>query len=200
LETLLPAVVRQSNNTLKSSSVILSGAMSETISSFPVKRSIQMQEKQLSITKTGSTPVFFTSFQKHWNEFPQTKENLFSINYHYEIDGRKIDSLKAGTEVDLVVTITSKKIAEYVMINVPIPAGCSYDENKFTPNYNEVHREYFKNKTSIFCQQLSQGNHTFKIKLQPRFSGKYTINPIKVELMYFPTFYGNSSMSKVKIN
>ncbi|RZM27743.1 MAG: hypothetical protein EOO88_11645 [Pedobacter sp.] len=86
------------------------------------------------------------------------------------------------------------------MIEIPIPAGCSY-ENKVQSFLGvETHREYFKNKTSIFCAKLKQGKYTFNVQLMPRYSGSYTLNPAKAELMYFPVFYGREGMKKVGIN
>ena len=85
------------------------------------------------------------------------------------------------------------------MIEVPIPAGCSYGNNKYSGSYREVHREYFKHKTNIYLENINEGSYTYSIKLQPRFSGAYTLNPTKVELMYFPTFSGNNGVKKTVI-
>ncbi len=84
------------------------------------------------------------------------------------------------------------------MINVPIPGGCSYADK---PAYfrNETHREYFKHETAIFSEKLSKGTYQFEISLLPRYSGTYTLNPAKVELMYFPTFMANTEVSTVRI-
>ena len=117
----------------------------------------------------------------------------------FEKDGERLDFITAGEPVELKVQLTAKKKGNYVMIEVPIPAGCSYGDNNYNTNYVEVHREYFKNKTSIFCEQISAGVYTFSIKLQPRFSGNYTLNPSKAELMYFPVFYGNNQIRKTVI-
>ena len=88
--------------------------------------------------------------------------------------------------------------ADYVMINVPIPAGCSY-ENKDQPWQNEVHREYFKDRVSIFSRKLKQGKYTFIVNLLPRYDGIYNLNPAKAEMMYFPVFYGREGMKKVVV-
>ncbi|MFV0605382.1 MAG: hypothetical protein ACK5NK_06015 [Niabella sp.] len=64
---------------------------------------------------------------------------------------------------------------------------------------NEVHREHFKNKVSIFCSSLKKGNYTFIVSLLPRFTGSYHLNPAKAEMMYFPVFYGRERMKKVQI-
>ncbi|MCL1867983.1 MAG: hypothetical protein FWF72_03430 [Paludibacter sp.] len=62
------------------------------------------------------------------------------------------------------------------------------------------HREYFKEKTAIFCQRLPQGKHTFYIDLLPRFSGKYTLNPAKIELMYLLVINANNDLRKLIID
>lgn len=106
--------------------------------------------------------------------------------------------MKAGQETKLIVNLEVKKDADYLMINIPVPGGCSYADKG---NYfkNEVHREYFKNETTIFCEQLKKGNYSFEVNLIPRYSGKYTLNPAKVELMYFPTFNANNELKRVTI-
>jgi uncharacterized protein YfaS (alpha-2-macroglobulin family) len=85
------------------------------------------------------------------------------------------------------------------MIEIPIPAGCSYNSKEQSWSNNEVHREYFKEKVSIFCRKLKQGKYTYTINLMPRLHGKYTLNPAKAEMMYFPVFYGREGMKKVVI-
>lgn len=61
-------------------------------------------------------------------------------------------------------------------------------------------REYFKEKTAIFCTKLKQGKYTFNIDLMPRYSGSYVLNSAKAEMMYFPVFFGREGMKKVGIN
>jgi len=77
-------------------------------------------------------------------------------------------------------------------------AGCSYDEKTGRGSY-EVHREYFRHKVAIFADRLPKGRHTYTIKLLPRYSGVYTVNPARVELMYFPVFYGRTGLKEVRI-
>jgi uncharacterized protein YfaS (alpha-2-macroglobulin family) len=85
------------------------------------------------------------------------------------------------------------------MIEIPIPAGCSYKSKEQQWDNNEVHREYFKEKVSIFCRSLKQGKYTFTVNLIPRYNGKYTLNPAKAEMMYFSVFYGREGMKQVVI-
>ena len=89
--------------------------------------------------------------------------------------------------------------AQYVLIDVPIPAGCSYDSKPVYTSGCEVYREYFKEKTVIFSERLPIGTYRFNIPLLPRYTGKYTLNPTKVELMYFPVVNANNSKKEIRI-
>ena len=86
------------------------------------------------------------------------------------------------------------------MIEIPIPAGCSYLETR-QPGWNsvEVHREYRRDRVVVFCKYLPAGSHDFTVELEPRFTGRYALNPAKAELMYFPTFFGREGMKTVDI-
>ncbi|MCH5690532.1 hypothetical protein LWM68_43675 [Niabella sp. W65] len=114
-------------------------------------------------------------------------------------NGSEVKELKGGKTTILRVEVTARADAEYVMVEVPIPAGCSYENKRQSFWGIETHREYFKNKTSIFCTRLSQGKYIFDIELMPRYSGVYHLNPAKAEMMYFPVFYGREGMKKVAI-
>ena len=85
------------------------------------------------------------------------------------------------------------------MIEIPIPGACSYADKRQMYNGIETHREYFKEKTVIFCENMKPGTYTFTIKLLPRFTGKYLINPAQVSLMYVPVVNANTDMKKVEV-
>jgi alpha-2-macroglobulin len=51
----------------------------------------------------------------------------------------------------------------------------------------------------MFIESLPKGKHFFEIELEPRYNGTYTLNPTKVELMYYPTFFGRNEMKGVQI-
>lgn len=175
--------------------LILEGDLNEVIETFPYEFSVAPNQ-QISVTRTGDYPVYFTSHQSYWENNPKEKMGDFEITTQFGETNDKV--LKGGQEVSLLVKVKIKKDAEYVLINVPIPGGCSYatTQNK---NRFESHRENFKNEATIFCDKLPIGEHEFEVKLVPRYSGHYTLNPAKIELMYFPTFNANNTLKKVSI-
>jgi uncharacterized protein YfaS (alpha-2-macroglobulin family) len=201
METILPDILGEKRS-LKPAVLTLSGAVEKTLrtsdkyreNNFPYETSFPAG-KAITVTKTGDEPVYFTLYQNEWNSQPEVKQNDFVIATHFDTDNNR---LEAGKPVKLIAHLEVKKDAEYVMINIPIPAGCSYGNKPSQWGYN-THREYFKNETAIFCRKLTKGEYTYEIELIPRFTGSYNLNPAQAELMYFPTFNANNEMKKVKI-
>jgi uncharacterized protein YfaS (alpha-2-macroglobulin family) len=196
LETILPDLLN-GEKMVRPARLTLQGKANTVVDKFPYEQELPPDEV-LEVRKTGNLPVFLTAYQQFWNPNPEKAEKDFVVSTSFE--GKKSDrvSLEAGKPVALVVHVQVKKESEYVMIEVPIPAGCSYGE-KGGWQPNEAHREYSRHKTSIFCNQLRQGNYQFTIHLLPRYKGIYTINPAKAELMYFPVFFGRNETKVVNV-
>jgi hypothetical protein len=200
LETILPDMINKNDKRIKPAELKISGdQFNVSVKAFPFHTTIPKSGTSLHISKTGSYPVYFTTYTKYWNKQPGKVNGNFEVKTMFMQKNQIVKTLTAGVPAQLMVFIDVKKEAEYIMIEVPIPAGCSYGTNS-TYYYNkESYREYLKNKTLIFCEKLSAGTHQFTINLQPRFTGKYTLNPAKAEMMYFPTFYGRDEIRKTVI-
>lgn len=199
LETILPALLKTPKEKIQPVQMKLSGTLTETVSQFPYHKKVQSPQLNLSVTKTGTGSGYFTVYERRWNSQPQPVDSLYKVTSVFKVNGKTVDHLKAGEVTELEVTIEAKSYGEYVMIEIPIPAGCSYGDNRELSGDIEVHREYLKNKVSVFCESLAPGTYTYRILLEPRFTGKYTLNPAKVELMYFPTFFGRNALRKVSV-
>jgi len=160
-------------------------------SNFPVK--IDLTDTVLSITKGGKGYVYFTAYQTIWDTNPKSYDEYFSVQTQLPTD-----TLEAGKPITMKVSVEMKKGVDYAMLQVPIPAGCSYNA-KNQSSYYAQHTEYFRNETVFYFSNLLQGTYSFEIKLLPKYSGRYIMNPSKLEHMYFPTFYGNNEIKKVTI-
>ena len=143
--------------------------------------------------------VFLSAYQEFWNTKPEKKEDLYEIKTTLLQNGKKVQNLKSAEPVDLAVDIEAKKSGEYLMLEIPIPAGCSYRSKANYRRGYESHREYFKEKVAVFFEDLPKGTYQVSIQLEPRFEGSYTLNPTKMEQMYFPVFYGRNELEQVKI-
>ncbi|KAA2239922.1 TonB-dependent receptor plug domain-containing protein [Chitinophaga agrisoli] len=196
LETILPDLLA-ANPDLQPSTLTVQGDTTLTTTRFPFAATIR-GGAAITISKQGAMPVYFTAYQRYWDTTAASASANFTV--HTSFDGNAAATvLKAGKPVVVTVAVQVKETADYVMIEIPIPAGCSYVNKGQSYQSGEVHREYFKQKVSIFCSKLYKGNHSFTIQLLPRYTGTYTLNPAKAEMMYFPVFNGREGIRKLRI-
>lgn len=181
--------------TLQAPRLELSGAVRDSATQFPYER-VLPPGGRIELHKTGDFPVYFTAYQRYWDNDTRADSTYFKVRSFF--DALPGDTLQAGVPAKLVTEVTVFRDAPYLMVELPIPAGCSY-ESKRTNYGKESHREYFKHKTAIFCERLSIGTHRFEVELIPRYAGSYQLNPAKVELMYFPVFQANVAGIRVRV-
>ena len=196
LTTILPDIIQQAIDTSALKNILVIN--DNRIDSLPITLHLQNTD-HIKVKKQGAGPLFFTAYQQWHNPAPDAKRGIFDILTQLQQEGQKGLSLIKGNTAQLIVTVRSKADADYVMLEVPVPAGCSYARNKARRNSYENHREYFRHKTAIFCEHLPAGTHRFTIALEPRFSGRYTLNPAVAEQMYFPVLYGRNGVKRVEI-
>ncbi|SDK38156.1 TonB-dependent outer membrane receptor, SusC/RagA subfamily, signature region [Pedobacter sp. ok626] len=195
LETILPELMNTSGKKPQPATLVFN--QTEQVSIFPFNKVID--PGALKLNKKGDAPVYFTAYQQFNNPKPEKVSKDFTVRTSFEQNRSPVQKLKPGTLATLRVDVDVRADADYVMIEIPIPAGCSY-ENKIQSFWGiETHREYFKHKTSIFCTKLKKGTYTFTVQLMPRYAGNYILNPAKAEMMYFPVFYGREGMKRVAI-
>ncbi len=164
-----------------------------------LETALQLAPQQpLQIRKTGTAPCYFAAWQEWQNPNPQVVDSLFHLETRLEQGGQTVSTLRKGEPAELVLTLNVRKSAEYLMIEVPIPASCGYGIKTQSGGY-ESHREYFRDRTVIFCERLPFGQQVFRIALEPRFSGNFTLNAARAELMYFPVLFGRNEGKQVVV-
>lgn len=193
LQTILPDLLKDQSS--GPTALSLNG---NSINEFPYHAQFD-SAAVISISKSGKQPVYFTAFQKIWVANPDSVSGNFRVRSSFEQTGRVVSTLTAGKPVTMKVQVSVLRSSEYVMIEIPIPAGCSYKDKIKSGIFNEVHREYFKNKVSIFCSSLPEGTYEFSISLLPRYTGQFSLNPAKADMMYYPVFFGREQMKKTTI-
>ncbi len=186
-------ILLKENLVKKESSQVL---INDQLVNLPYEATIQVHDT-LKIEKKGRGEVFFTNYETYWNHHPKPIDSLLKIQTHFETkNGIFIDSLKTGEIIYLVANIDLPKAGNYWMLTIPIPSTCTY-YGKPIASGDETHREYFKNQVNIFYEVLENGNYQVKIPLKVRFEGKVSLNPLKMEMMYFPTFFGCTQINTV---
>lgn len=193
LETILPDLLQLPQPL--TATLTLNG---RSISRFPYDTVIRSAQA-LQVSKQGNATVYFSTAQEHWEPAPVAVSRQFTVQSSLISNGQPSSRLIAGTPAELRVDVTVNTDADYVMIEAPVPAGCSYAAKAQSYAHGEVHREHFKQKVSIFCGHLPKGTHTFTVSLMPRYSGTCHLNPAKASLMYFPAFFGRTGMKQVII-
>lgn len=167
------------------------------VNKFPFSYTTSNSMASVNVSKSGGGMVYFTAWQKIFNKNPEPVSDKFLISIWFERNGTGEAILTPGEKTTMKIKVEVLKDADYVQIEIPIPAGCTYSEKK-QDNW-QVYKEFFKNKVVMFSEKMNKGVYHFEIELEPRYAGKYQLNPAKAELMYFPIFYGRNEMKTVEI-
>jgi hypothetical protein len=197
LMSVLPDLLSDGATKAKPATIKINGKENKTVTKFPYRIEL-MPGEEINIQKELGVPVFYMQYVKERVMEAKTGVEGFKIKTWFT-DNKNI--LEAGTPVEIIVDVEveKKSAAEHVMIEVPIPGACSYADKRPAESWVETHREYYKEKTVIFCENMEPGKYTFKIVLLPRFTGRYIVNPAQVSLMYFPVVNANTDMKKVVV-
>lgn len=193
IETVLPELMEEGKNA--PGAINFSGAFQFTPKTLPLD-TVLTSTQPITVHKTGISPVYFTAYREFWNSSPTRSEKDFMVTTYFT---DSVTTLTAGKPAILVVDVDVKQDAEYVMLNVPIPAGCTYENKNQNWRNGEVHRQYDYHQTTIFCKELKAGKYQYTISLIPRYSGTYTLNPARAEWMYFPVMYGQEGIKQLTI-
>lgn len=198
LMAVLPDVIASGASKEKQATVSIHGKVNETITHFPYTLELNGTDS-ITVKKESGLPLYYMFYTMERVIEAKTGKEGFSIRTTIG-GGDDNVTLTAGKPVRLAVEVdVLKKTSEYVMIEAPIPAGCSYADKTINYTTVETHREYFRDKTVIFCENLREGKYVFVIYLLPRFTGTYNVNPAQVSLMYMPVVNANTEMKIVKV-
>jgi hypothetical protein len=199
IDVLAPELIRRQGTDAGKPAIALSAiAYNKNIDHFPF--SDTLHASRLHVSLKGSGPVYFTAWQKSFNTHPVKEERLFKIRTYFIDQGKDtIQILSAGKTIWMEAEVEVKQKAEYLMLTIPIPAGCSYAEQNRRSCFEEVHRELYKDRVAVFCAGLNPGRYHFRVALEARYAGSYTLNPARIESMYFPTIMGRNAMKRIRM-
>jgi uncharacterized protein YfaS (alpha-2-macroglobulin family) len=197
LMNVLPDLLMDGYTKGRTAAIQISGKENKTITNFPYSVELKPNE-ELHIHKESGLPLYYMQYVNERVTNAKTGIAGFRIKTYFSNNTMQ---LEAGKPVDLLVDVDVDKQSsvENVMIEVPIPGACSYADKRQLNNGVETHREYFKDRTLIFCEKLVPGKYSFVIHLLPRFTGRYYINPSQVSLMYIPVVNANTDMKQVEV-
>jgi uncharacterized protein YfaS (alpha-2-macroglobulin family) len=196
---LLPDILAAHQHFTKPALVKIMGDTTINLSSFPAHLKVNpMTNQPWTISKSGGGYTYLSFSQQSWNPHAGRVDSLYDVHTRLFQDDREVKTLVIGNKAELVVSVSTKEDAQYLMLEIPIPAGCTYLDKDHWWGWDE-HVEFLKNKVMLFLRNLSPGEHTFHVPLEVRYGGSYTLNPAKVCLMYYPFYFGRNEMKKVDI-
>jgi hypothetical protein len=155
--------------------------------------------ESFTLNKKGNSKVFAMQYSRYFEAQPTPVDSLFKVQVQYFIDDSLVTSFTAGDQVIMKLNVVAKKQADFAMIEIPLPASCTYSSNEAFENSVEVHREKYKEKLIIYCESLPEGSTTFQVELQARFPGTFNVNPASVKEMYYPFFFGRNGIERVRV-
>ena len=173
----------------------LSGQVTKEVDEFPFGITLR-PGGSLTLTSHGSMPLYISCSQRLFIENPSADTTDFRVTTHWS---SPVNEVKSGVPVTLTADVVFYKKADYIILEIPVPSGFSYNSRQGRFD-GEEHREFYRDRVAIFLRQADPGQRSFKIELMPRFTGKFVINPAKVSLMYFPTVYSNDALRQLIIN
>lgn len=121
-----------------------------------------------------------------------------SLNTAFLFKDKGTYTVQSGTISTLRVTATVSKYQKYLVLNVPIPAGCQI-VSKPGAMERETAREYFADHIVIYFEDLPKGEYTFDFHLLPQFEGTLTLMPALMEQMYEPEFFGREMKRTIHV-
>ncbi|RYD93668.1 MAG: hypothetical protein EOP54_18795, partial [Sphingobacteriales bacterium] len=115
LETILPELLVDGKQ-IKAPALKLSGAKAETVEKFPY--STTLTGNGVTVSKTGTLPVYITGYQQFWNRQPEKVSKDFTVDTWFEKGNakHKLTKLKGGEKVELKAKVTARADGEFVMV------------------------------------------------------------------------------------
>lgn len=199
LAAIVPDLLKQNQQFPEKANLYILGDTSISVNEFPFAATLKPGATNIQVSKQGGGMVYFTAYQQVFNPSPTVVDSNFKLVTRFEDrNGNPVMTLKAGERAILKLEVEAVKDAEYVQLEIPVPAGCTFGSRQ-TGLRNE-YREYFRDRVLIFAEQMNKGKHVYTIELEPRYTGRYVLNPAKAELMYFPVFFGRTGIDEVNIS
>ncbi len=198
---LLPALLTEKKALTAPSVTLRTGNDEQVVEAFPFVLTIAAERiTEVKLQRTGSGPLPVSLSQRWFAHAPTARDAGFQLTSRVtDVRQRPLAQLGLGETAYLEVEVVSAAEADYVLIEVPIPAGCSFADRAEDKGPYAVHREYRRDRVAIFCDRLPAGTHTYRVALAPRFAGKYTLNPVRAEMQYLPVSNGNGALQQVEI-
>jgi hypothetical protein len=182
-----------------SAAITVSGSTEGRFTSFPQKLEVKNAAPSFTVRTEGRLPVYVNIAYQYFNRDPEALSKAFAVKSWFTHGDDSVQVLKHTERCMLRTRVEVMKPAEYVLVEVPIPAGCVPDTRTYTRSPYEESREMFRDRVAIFCRNLPKGTVSFDVPLEARYKGSYSINPARAEMMYFPEEQGHTVVQRIRV-
>lgn len=156
------------------------------------QKSFTVKGQTMRWIKKGLGPAFVSvTTSQH---FP----NPAADSTHFKVKSSWEKSPQVGEIASLNIEIEPNQSAEYLMIEIPLPAGCTVAQQGPAFKSPGVYSEVRGDKVYLYLRKM-EGRFNYQLPLLARYAGAFNLNPIKIELMYFPSFSGNNKLQKINV-
>ncbi|MDF1662653.1 MAG: MG2 domain-containing protein [Planctomycetota bacterium] len=122
------------------------------------------------------------------------KENGLVVTCDWSRDPRE---LKVDDEVTILVNLTAKQDYNYLIVNVPIPAGAVVDRKSAKGVFAKFEARH--DQGLFFLTNLKAGTRQLRFRFKCKFAGRYRVSGARGELMYSPDINGWDASAKAHI-
>jgi hypothetical protein len=117
----------------------------------------------------------------------------------------------AGDPVVLEIEVTADVQQDYVVVEVPLPAGLEAVDTSIgrgrrvrgrglgRPWWAD-HQEVRSDRVILFADHLGPGRHTARLPLRATTPGRYAMPPARAASMYYPEIFGYTTGFSVEIS
>lgn len=124
-------------------------------------------------------------------------------------DGREATKIGVGSLATIDVAVTADIQQDYVVIEVPLPAGLEAVDTTIGKGARAraaggggwwvSHRELRADRIVLFVDHLVAGRHTISLPLRATTPGRYRMPPARAESMYYPEIFGYTAGEDVQV-
>ncbi|HOI41789.1 MAG TPA: hypothetical protein PK523_02500, partial [Elusimicrobiales bacterium] len=111
------------------------------------------------------------------------------------------DSVPAGSEIEVMLTVRTRSAFEYVHLKDPKPAGFEAESLLSGWKWDRLSRyeEQRDSMTNFFMEWVPRGEYEFGYRLRPSLPGTYRIGAASIQSMYAPEFGAHSDGMIIKV-
>lgn len=114
---------------------------------------------------------------------------------------RSGDTVPAGSEIEVMLTVRTRSAFEYVHLKDPKPAGFEAESLLSGWKWDRLSRyeEQRDSLTNFFMERVPRGEYEFGYRLRPSLPGTYRLGAAVIQSMYAPEFGAHSDGMIIRV-